>query len=401
MINTVCGRSKKIMLLDAYSTRTLACVRSFGARGISFVVGGQTKHDMSLYSRYCHERFVYTSPYVSIEAFLGDVARCAKQFKVDWIFPTSEAGILACQLRRHGLGAELLAPSTQQIDILFKKWETIKLAESVGMPVPKTHRIGLQEVDRVGHLDLNYPVIIKANSSSSIQGDRVMQGGDTVYVYTAEDLRAQAAKRLAHCPEILIQEFINGYGVGISGIFQNGWPVALFGHRRIHETNPLGGPSAVAVSIPVSDEMRTATTKLMGPTGYTGAAMVEYKIDRATGTPYLMEVNCRLWGSILLPLAAGLDLPYLLWKVLNGEGVDPRETVYQEGVIGRQILSDTKHLLSVLKGRPASWPGHFPKRWETITDYVTLFFSGRVKNLLLTEDDPRPAVGLLMQHLLA
>src|SRR5688500_18388277 len=55
-------RFVKPLLLDGYSTRTLACVRSWGQRGIAFAVGGESRWDMSLFSRYSRETFVYTSP---------------------------------------------------------------------------------------------------------------------------------------------------------------------------------------------------------------------------------------------------------------------------------------------------------------------------------------------------
>ena len=113
-----------------------------------------------------------------------------------------------------------------------------------------------------------------------------------------------------------------------------------------------------------------------------------------------MEINGRLWGSILLPVAAGLDLPYILWKVANAEEVGASETRYREGVVGRNLFGDTKHLLSVLKGRPREWPGHFPGRWEAVRDYVSLFFS-QSQSLLLTNDDPRPAFGRILQELFA
>ena len=39
--------------------------------------------------------------------------------------------------------------------------------------------------------------------------------------------------------------------------------------------------------------------------------MMEYKQDRRTGTPLLMEVNGRFWGSLQLAIDAGVDFPYL------------------------------------------------------------------------------------------
>ena len=253
--------SKKFMLLDAYSTRTLACVRSFGTHGIPFVAGGHTRWDMSLYSRHCRESFVYTSPYISIARFVADINANIKKFHVDIVLPTSEAAIMACDLYRDRIDAELLAPSGEEINVLFQKRKTLALAQSVGVPIPSTRVVNAENISFLPELNIQLPAIIKSNNSDSIMGDRVVRGGSTVYVYSAKELIEEAGKKLAHCPEILVQEFINGYGVGVSGVFKDGEPVALFGHRRIRESNPLGGPSAVAVSIGISDALYDSTVE--------------------------------------------------------------------------------------------------------------------------------------------
>src|ERR1700723_1993445 len=79
----------KVLLLDGYSTRTLACVRSWGKKGIAFAVGGETRWDMSLSSRYAKETFVYTSPKRDAGRFIEDATRYCREFRADCIFPTS------------------------------------------------------------------------------------------------------------------------------------------------------------------------------------------------------------------------------------------------------------------------------------------------------------------------
>src|ERR1700733_11757723 len=86
------AKCSKVLLLDGYSTRTLACVRSWGKRGVAFAVGGETRRDMSLFSRYAKETFVYTSPKLDALKFIQDVNRLCIKFGTDCVFPTSEAG---------------------------------------------------------------------------------------------------------------------------------------------------------------------------------------------------------------------------------------------------------------------------------------------------------------------
>src|SRR5579864_7826658 len=93
-------RFTKVLLLDGYSTRTLACVRSWGAKGIPFAVGGETRRDMSLFSRYAKETFIYTSPKRDLATFIQDVNHHCHRLGADCVFPTSEAAIMVCSRHR-------------------------------------------------------------------------------------------------------------------------------------------------------------------------------------------------------------------------------------------------------------------------------------------------------------
>ncbi len=52
--------------------------------------------------------------------------------------------------------------------------------------------------------------------------------------------------------------------------------------------------------------------------------MVEFKADARTGTPYLMEINGRFWGSLQLAIDAGVDFPAILVAAALGAPIPPR-----------------------------------------------------------------------------
>ena len=306
---------------------------------------------------------------------------------------------MVCSEHKDELPVPFLGPGREQIELLFDKERTLDLAGRLGLRVPRTIAVTGETPVSTIYETMELPVILKAGSSEFFGEKKMKRGGDTVYVFSREELDRELNRKLQKAPTVLVQQFIDGYGVGVSGVFSAGRPVALFGHRRLHESTPTGGPSAVAVSIPVDGDLREHATRLMGETGYTGPAMVEFKIESRTGEPYLMEVNARLWGSILLPLAAGLDIPYLLWKVWHGEPVSEDELDYRVGVVGRYLFGDTKHLMLALRGRPSGWPGEFPERWVTLRDFMGMFFRRDVETLLLTKDDPGPFFARFLQEL--
>jgi predicted ATP-grasp superfamily ATP-dependent carboligase len=380
----------KILLLDGYSTRTLACVRSWGKQAIPFVVGGETKWDMSLFSRYCREKFIYTSPKRDVTKFIEDVNRYCKQFGADCVFPTSEAAIMACSKSKNNLICFPIIPQEAQIRALFSKTNTLRIAETLGIPVPKTLYIPKGNFKEIDTVNLSFPVVVKSESSEVLGGKKAVTSAKTSYVHNRDALLSDCRSRLAQGNGVLLQDFIDGYGVGVSGIFVEGRPVALISHRRIRESNPVGGPSALAETVEVEPQLLKMTTALANVIGFTGPAMFEYKIERETKQPYLMEINGRFWGSVLLASVAGLDLPYLYWKALNGLEISPEETNFRVGVRGRNLLADTKSLFLSLRGRPRNWPGEFPKRRAALESYLQGFFDKRTKELILTRDDPMP-----------
>jgi len=389
----------KVLLLDGYSTRTLACVRSWGKKGVAFAVGGESRWDMSLMSRFAKETFVYTSPKRDAGRFIEDANRYCREFRADCIFPTSEAGIMACSQHRKELVCDPIIPLEREIETIFSKAKTLALAQSLGIAVPRTFHVTDDNISELDTIDLQLPVAIKSESSEVMLSGRAATSSKTAYASTRVEAVKECRARLAKGQSVLVQEFIDGYGVGISGLFHEGRPVALLAHRRIRESDPLGGPSAVAETIELDPGLLEATKSLFRALSFSGPAMTEYKIDRRTGRPYFMEINGRFWGTVLLAPAAGLDLPYLYWKMLNGMEILPEETSYRIGIKGRYLAGDTKCLALCLKGKPKSWPGEFPTRWSAVKSYIGSFFDQNTQDLLLTRDDPMPFVARLIQDL--
>ena len=387
----------KVVLLDGYSTRTLACVRSWGKKGIPFAVGGETRWDMSLLSRYSKETFIYTSPKRDLSKFIREVNHRCQEFGADCVFPTSEAAIMVCSRYRNELKCVPIVPRAPEIQAAFSKANTLKLAQSLGIPIPKTVFVADSHLQELDAITLNFPVAIKSESSEVLAHNKSQTSGKTAVVFSKSELEDECRSRLVTGECVLVQEFIDGYGVGISGLFDEGRPVVLIGHRRLRESTPWGGPSALAETIEIDSQLLNATTSLMKQIGFTGPAMVEYKIDHRSGQPYLMEINGRFWGSVLLAIAAGQDLPYLYWKMLNGMEIRPEEKAYRVGVRGRYLVGDTKSLLLSLKGAPKRWKGQATNRAAALRSYISSFFDRRTAELILTWDDPMPFLGRLIQ----
>ena len=116
--------------------------------------------------------------------------------------------------------------------------------------------------------------------------------------------------------------------------------------------------------------------------------MVEFK-EIPSGKPILMEINGRPWGSIQLPIAAGIDYPrFLLDWTLQGS-VPPVEISYKKGVQCRRFVGDLSHLENLRRGKPAEWPGTYPNFWLSLAKLAVPWYPGLCyDDISLT--DPKP-----------
>ena len=141
--------------------------------------------------------------------------------------------------------------------------------------------------------------------------------------------------------EILVQELIPGRAGNLFsffGFFRDGEPVAGFCARRPRQ-HPMdfGRATTLAETVKIP-ELETLATKFLGAIGYCGLAEVEFMYDPKHARFELLEVNPRIWGWHTIAIRAGVDLPYLAYAEIIGEGITIGP--FREGVKWVRLLTD-------------------------------------------------------------
>jgi predicted ATP-grasp superfamily ATP-dependent carboligase len=197
--------------------------------------------------------------------------------------------------------------------------------------------------------DLPYPLILKPGKSWVFYQKQWRRAAVRVAndVDEAKEILASYWAFKAH--PFMLQQCVEGEGAGVFAIYNQGKPLALFAHRRLREKPPSGGVSVLSESAEVDPALAVPAQKLLDNVGWHGVAMVEFKVS-PDGTPYLMEINTRFWGSLQLAIDAGVDFPYLLYKITCGE---PTESIdnYKTGIKLRWLLGDLDNLYLNLRDR--------------------------------------------------
>jgi predicted ATP-grasp superfamily ATP-dependent carboligase len=168
-----------------------------------------------------------------------------------------------------------------------------------------------------------------------------------------------------------------------------------FAHRRLREKPPSGGVSVLCESVAPDPHLIEQAATLLGPLRWHGVAMLEYKQDRRTGQPFLLEVNGRFWGSLQLAVDAGVDFPYLAYQLALGQPLIAPAT-YRVGVKSRWLLGDLDHLVSRMRSKPdRDDPG--PSKLRTVVEFLKL--AAREQRYdVVSPDDPRPGIHELRQY---
>lgn len=381
--------SGKVLVLGPDNRIVLAIARSLGRRKLSVHVG------------WCHPaapalRSAHIDRILDIPPFEGDdetwrrsLASVLDEERYDLVLPATEHTIDACRRQRAEL--ERRAPIYLQPEATFEivadKERTGELARRLGIPHPATTVIHGTEPSAAELGQVRLPVIVKPCRS-------VGRGVDKDYVRRASDLaelRDCVSEQLRVRQRVLVQEVVPGIGVGIELLARRGEILFAFQHARIHETSGYG--STYRESVALDDHLLEASTKLMHALGYTGVAMVEFRVDPRTGDWFLLEINGRFWGSLPLAVAAGADFPYYLYQLL----VEDRRVFppgYEVGLRCRNMEGDLRWFWANIGRRPdrgsAGWAVNRPSGWQLARDLArAAVFRDRIDSY--AADDPRPA----------
>ena len=392
------------IILDGEQGSALAATRSLGNKGINVTVGAETARSLSSSSRYCKKSFLYPTPYEKSDDFINCIINYANNGPDAVLFPMTD--ITLCQIlrRRDNFGSHIKIPFVEYENYLetSDKVSLFYLANKLNIPIPRTIFIhdnrdvedNLRKIEKMG-----FPLVIKP-FRSKIEIENHWIHADVKYIKNMEELKSVLREEPFKSFPFLIQEKIDGYGLGIFLLMKDGKVVARFAHKRIREKPPSGGVSVLCESIIPTCRTMEDSIRLLQLQNWYGIAMIEYKFDNKDNIPKLMEVNARFWGSLQLAISSGVDFPYMLFCLASGKEVDVSES-YEIGMKSRWELGDLDHFLIRLRKKPEALflPDIATTRFDILKDLIQNIFKFNVKNEILKKDDPNPFYFELKQYL--
>jgi D-aspartate ligase len=358
----------------------LSIARSLGRNGVPVWVTTAPNIKLASCSRYTLRTLPW--PDGEPEAQVAYLLELAARYRLDqWVlFPTSDESA-ALLSKFHAQLSRRFRVSTPAWDVLrsaYDKRLTYRLAAEQHVDYPSTI-YPATEAD-LKDVACAFPAILKPATHATINRFTADKAWP---VANREELlaRYREARELIPPDLILVQELIPGGGesqFSYAALCCDGQPIASLTARRTRQYPIDFGYSSSFVETLDVPEIVGPSQRLLAAIRYTGIVEVEYKLDARDGRYKLLDINPRLWTWSPLGGRAGVDFPYLLWKMMVGQPV-PKQAG-RTGVRWIRLSTDlpaATHL--ILRSRLS--PGEY---WRSLRSPVE--FS------VMALDDPLPGL---------
>ncbi|NOT07123.1 MAG: hypothetical protein HOP28_02865 [Gemmatimonadales bacterium] len=381
---------RSVLVTDGNERAALASVRSLGKAGFEVGVLADRRSTLAGASRYAARSHLAPSPLVEPAAYADAVCALAKAHGYRVVLPMSEAAHLALYPVEFRLApCRLAAAPADRFQAVCDKEQVLREATALGLSVPAQIVLSSRPGPEWSlPVDALFPLVVKP-ARSVVGTTSARRKLAVLHAADMNELKSLLAGLAEAAYPVLLQQRIPGEGIGVFLLIWEGRELANFAHRRIREKPPGGGVSVARESVAQDPDLLDRTRALFARFGWSGPGMLEFKRG-ADGTPYVMEINGRLWGSLQLAIDAGVDFPRLLVEAVLGAAPAPPPR-YEAGVRTRWWWGDVDHLIARFRHPedarllPAGTPG--PLR--TALDVLLDGFRG-AKGEILRLSDPGP-----------
>ena len=231
-----------------------------------------------------------------------ELLKAVRQYCPSMIMPVGSQLALARFREELPDGIGIAVDSAEKVALLESKVDCSALAERLGIAQPTVFFRSGSRADEAALTDLPFPVIFKRDKSFGGSG-----------VYRPRSMEA-LARLMEHEPggRYLIEECVDGCDCSVDAFRWHG-TFAAGCYRSL--ANRGQGPAIERESVEMP-ELCDIARRMLEHLDYNGVCGMDFRIS-ASGEPLFLECNPRFTGGLSTQIAAGLDLPYLLYINTN------------------------------------------------------------------------------------
>ena len=309
-----------VLLTYCWNRVGYTILRSLSEKGLKVWIADTSHKNICSMSKFCAGNFTYPDPFTDEGGFIQCLKYKINELKPRVLMPTHDESVIIMR-HRDEFPKDLIIPYESEallLNLANKAWATDKASEA-GVPVPEVYK----SVDEVK----KYPVVYKTVIGNSAKG---------VYFPKNEDelLKLQSLYKEG---ETLLEEWIGGADYSVDCVRWDGfWHSSVY-HALVTKTD--GGGTTTQREIVSVPELDMYAKKLLDSVDFHGVCGIDFRYDPLSGRIAFIEVNARFTGGLATPVAAGFDIPWIIYKLAT-EGKFEDSCDARIGVKTKWILGD-------------------------------------------------------------
>ena len=315
-MNTQCD----VILTYCWNRVGYTILRSLHNKGLRVWAADTSKKNICSMSKFCTGSFTYPDPFTEEEAFINVLKEKINVLQPRILIPTHDESVVIMR-HRDEFPAELIIPyeSEEKLLLLANKAESTEIARKAGVSVPEVYK-SLDEVK-------NYPVVFKTVIGNSAKGVYFPKNKEEV-LKLMEEFENE---------ETFLQEWIGGTDYSVDCVRWKGFCKTSVYHALVTKTE--GGGTTTQREIVDMPQLEVEAMKLMKAVDFHGVCGMDFRYDPEKNKIAYIETNARFTGGLATPVAAGFDIPWVVYKLAT-EGKYEESINVRIGTRTKWILGD-------------------------------------------------------------
>lgn len=295
-------------------------LKSLHQKGVKVWAADTSKRNICSMSKFCTGSFTYPDPFTEEDAFIQVLKDKVAELRPRVLMPTHDESVVIMR-HRDEFPADLIIPyeGEEKLLLLANKAESTELARKAGVPVPEVYK----SIDEVK----SYPVVFKTVIGNSAKG-----------VFFPKDREELVKLMDKHKDEeTLLEEWIGGTDYSVDCVRWDGFCKTSVYHALVTKTD--GGGTTTQREIVYMPQLEAAALKLMDAVDFHGVCGLDFRYDAENNKIAYIETNARFTGGLATPVAAGFDIPWIVYKLAT-EGKYTEPINVRIGTRTKWILGD-------------------------------------------------------------
>jgi len=283
----------------------------------------------------------YLLPAGNSRNYIKSLIRICKKEKIDVILPCSGSEVLALAKNIELLKSKGIYPAVSNFNSVKKTMNKISvynLFRKHKMPVPDFYLVRNKKEFLKAIKALGYPKVpvcfkpSKYTSSGGDRGFRILRKTNSLSEIIlkqrpiSREIDYETAIRLCETTkdlELIVMEYLPG-DMKVVYTFADAGKMIHCIHLLIQKRDESG--HAFEAIIKKNEQLTSICKNFIKIMKYDFNNNFQFQVSR-NGIPKLLEINPRIAGTISLPMAAGVNLPYITVKQALGEKLPKNKTI--------------------------------------------------------------------------